>query len=83
MQQPGDRQLIHARVLLLRHRFHHTALQGPAAADRRPRHKTKPLFLAILQRVLPFPVCDVVLVLHRRDRHNLARALDLFRPHIR
>src|SRR5438270_8617293 len=76
-QEPGDRHLIDAGVLLLCHPLDGAVLQRSSAADWRPRHKTNPLLLTILQRGLPSAMLDIVLVLHGRDWDNLTSALDL------
>src|SRR5438105_2440229 len=50
---------------------------NPACCKREPGDKSDPVTLTIIHHVVPFTVGEAISVLHRHDRDNLARSLDV------
>src|SRR5712692_843920 len=61
----------------------HAALRHLSGLQRIPRHEADALPIAIVDRRLPRTVDNVVTILHRDDRKEFLRALDLFHTHFR
>ena len=57
--------------------------RAAVAAQREERHEHDPLALAVVDDVVVPALGEVVVVLHGRDRHDPAGALDLLDAHLR
>src|SRR5947208_4922467 len=77
MKQPCKTELINAYTVIFRDFFQSRAAHPSIPTHWRPWHEADLFFFAICDGVLPFPICNVVAVLHGTNRHNLARSLKL------
>jgi hypothetical protein len=61
----------------LRNPFQQLACDAPCS-QREPRDERDPISLAIVDDIVLFAIGETVAVLHRHDRHDFPRALDMF-----
>src|SRR5436309_2492219 len=79
LKKPGQRELNNAYTALLGSSIDsRTIFQASASSYRRPRYKPKSFFFAILKRIFPLAVGDIIAVLNAHNRNDLARPLDFF-----
>src|SRR5258707_1103436 len=78
LQEPGERDLAGARLVLVRDRVQRRAgLRRRAGIERRPGDEADVVLLAIFERGLAVAVDEIIAVLHRGDRENFLGRLDL------
>src|SRR5258706_3044356 len=76
-EQPRERDLRAGRMQLPRDRLYLLLLDDLSRAERIPRQKSDAELFAGLEDLLGGTIAEVVFVLHRDDRTDLARLLEL------